>query len=600
MGKGKRNSRERLENQAANREAELAKKKAQKKKNTSDKVITTVCIVFALLIVAVLVLSVLSESGVFLRGQLAMGRDGIEVNSAMMTYWVNEYITNWYSENYMYIAYYKMYSLDMSKDFSSQYLTASDANYLGENAVAGMSWYDYFLTEVATNVKMYVTYAANAEKAGMAELSAEDKSEIDKTIKSMKDSFKSSGMSFADQYGKGVTEKDVRACYELVYIASNYSEHIQETYKTQLESDTEVKKDVLLSFIDKNKGDFYSADVFSYTYNLSSKDFDNDKAYQAMVELVKGEFDKIKEAKDSVQFLEFVEDFKEEYDTKAETSSTTKTETETETETETKDPLDDYRNTVTYETKDELGKWLFEESADVNDVKVVEETGTETEKATTSKKESTTTESSTETGKTDGKKTYNTFKITVYMVDKKADLDRTATHNLAYVLSDNKANAQAFLDAFKASKDKSAKSFEELAEKHYNTIHKVDDNGDHNHAESETEPVFNYEKAEKLAEGSFAKVFGKDYAKLDDWVDSEERKAGDLTAELIEIKVDGKTHYAVVFLENHDDEVWHVNSFNGVLSERIDEWYKGELEKNPVTNNLAWVDIQIVRYSMGY
>ncbi len=593
MGKGKRNSQERREKQAALHEEQLAKKKTQAKKKGFDRAVAAVCIVIAALVVAILVIGALGEAGVFLRSQLAMGREDVKVNSAMMTYWVNEYITNWYSQNYVYVAY-GLCKLDLSSDFSTQYITATDLSYgyLGESAVAGMSWYDYFVGETAENVKMYLTYVANAQKAGMAELSDEDKTEIDNTIKSIKSSLKSAGMSFSDQYGKGVKETDVRACYELVYIASNYSEYIQDTFKSELENETADKDDALITFINENKKDFYSADILSYSFDINSKNFDSDLEYDAMVELVKTEFAKIEAAKTPAEFLELVEVFKGEYD-KGDKSDKTESETGTEAETETEASLDDYRETVKYETDDELGKWLFEEGADVNDVKVVEETGTETEKADSSEK----TEAETGSEATDDKKVYNTFKISVYMVEKKSDLNRTFTHNMGYMISDSKELAQAFLDAFKAESSKSLESFEKLAEKHYNDIHKIDEDGNHNHEEGESEPTFNYEKVEKLAEKAFATNMGSAYAPIDEWIDSEERKAGDLTAELITFKSGETEYYAAVYLDSHDEEVWRVNSFNGVLSDRIETWYDAEIAKDLITDNMAWIDIQTIHFS---
>ena len=67
MGKGNRNSQQRLEKQLANEEKLLAEQKAQQSKKRIDRVVSVTCIVFAVLIAAVLVLNVLSETGVFIR-----------------------------------------------------------------------------------------------------------------------------------------------------------------------------------------------------------------------------------------------------------------------------------------------------------------------------------------------------------------------------------------------------------------------------------------------------------------------------------------------------------------------------------------------------
>ena len=126
MGKGNRNSQKRLERQLANEEKLLAEKKAKQNKKRIDKIVAITCIVFALLIVAVLVLNVLSETGVFIRATDTISQGDIVVDAAMMTFFVNDHVTNWYNNYYAYIMY-GLIKLDMNKDFKAQKLTANDA-----------------------------------------------------------------------------------------------------------------------------------------------------------------------------------------------------------------------------------------------------------------------------------------------------------------------------------------------------------------------------------------------------------------------------------------------------------------------------------------
>ena len=458
MGKGNRNSQQRLEKQLANEEKILAKEQAKKNKKASDRVIAAACIVFALLIVAVLVLNVLSEAGVFIRAKDAVALGDVVVDSAMMTFFINDHITNWYNNYYVYMMY-GMISLNMSKDFRTQKLTSNDAYYMGDSSLVGTTWYDYFINTVVESVEMYVTYATAAKAANIT-LSKEDNEEIDEIISTLKDSLKSYKMSFSDQYGKGVTEKDVRRCYELIYLASAYGEFKQETIESELEK--EEGMNTILTYIDDNKNLFYTAKYLSYTIDVSEKKLGTQEKYDAAVKDAKAAAEKIAEAKTPADFVALVESYKKapvtfvngetstETGTEIDSATTTETATSTETETkgETADPMEQYEETMYYETGDKLGDWIFGETepAKKNDTLIVEETGTEVVTLSTSTETATetATESSSETAN-NGKITYETYKVTVYMLVSEPDLDRNNTHNMAYLISDNKAAAEAFI-----------------------------------------------------------------------------------------------------------------------------------------------------------
>ncbi len=608
MGKGNRNSQRRLEDQLANEEKLLAKEQAKKSKKKSDRIIAAACIVFALLIVAVLVLNVLSEAGVFLRSQDAMSQSDVAVDAAMMTFFINDHITNWYNNYYAYMMY-GMISLNMSKDFKTQKLTSNDAYYMGDSSLVGTTWYDYFMDTVVESVEMYVTYAAAAKAAGI-KLSEDDKKEIDETIKELKDSLKEYKMSFADQYGKGVTERDVRKCYELIYLASNYGEFKQSTIEEELEKEEGMNS--VLTFIEENKGSFYSAKYLSYSIDVSEKKLLTQEKYDAAVKEAKLAAEKIAEAKTPADFVALVEEYKKspskfvngetatETGTGTEVDSATTTEKETKTEKETTDPMEKYEETLYYQTGDKLGDWIFDETerAEKNDTLIIEETGTEvvTEKST-SKSTETATEGESETGSKDGKITYETYKVTVYMLVSKPDLDRANTQNIAYLISDNKAAAEAFLAEFLASGTKNRDIFEEMAKKQYD---KLFEGHDHDaHKEGEKDPVFSYAKADQAKE----KYFADEYNVLNEWLDDEARKDGDYTSKLIEITIENSdktktTYYAALFFEDHDEPAWYVDGFAGATQEKIDEWYKAELAKKLIKYNWAAIDdINLIRYA---
>lgn len=616
MGKGNRNSQKRLENQLANEEKLLAKERAQKNKKKSDKIIAAACIVFALIIVAVLVLNVLSETGVFVRAKDAVSQGEVVVDAAMMTFFINDHITSWYNNYYAYMMY-GMISLNMSKDFKDQKLTSNDAYYMGDSKLAGTTWYDYFVNTVVESVEMYVTYANAANAAGI-KLSEDDKKEIDETIKELKDSLKEYKMTFADQYGKGVTENDIRKCYELIYLASAFGESKQESIESMLS--TEAGEEKILNYRDENKGMFYSAKYLSYTIDVSEKTLKTQEKYDAAVKDAKLAAEKIAAAKTPADFVALVEEYKKspskfvqdenstETGTDTEVDSATATEKETNTEKETTDPMEKYEETLYYQTGDKLGDWIFDETepAETNDTLIIEETGTEvvTEKSTTKSTETatektteTSTEKSTETGADNGKITYETYKVTVYMLVTLPDLDRSNTHNMAYVISDNKVAAEAFLAEFTASGTKNRDIFEELAKKQYDKLFEGHDHDDHE--EGEKDPVFSYAKADQAKE----KYFADEYAALNKWLDEGARKNGDYTTKLIEITIENSdntktTYYAALYFESQDDPAWHVDAFAGATQKEIDDWYKAELGKKLIKYNWDAIgDIPLIRYA---
>ena len=611
MGKGNRKNRLRAETKMLEEEKNLREAEKKKSKKTQGRAIASACIIFALVIVAVLVLNVLSEAGVFLRGQVAMSQtetnsgEEIVVDNAMMTFFINDNIANWYNNYYVYMMY-GLISLNTSKDLKDQKLTATDASYLGDSSLAGETWYNYFVNTVVENVEMYVTYATAAKKIGLT-LDENDYSEIDTTISELKASLKEYKMSFADQYGKGVTEKDVRNCYELLYLASKYGEYKQDKTTERIEGEEGLT--TMLNFRDdvKNKGQFYSAEYLSYSISVSEKKEGSPKLYDAAVKAAKEAAEKIAAAKTPADFAALVKAYEDSLKAEKETSTSTSTSTSTETETststaETKDPAEEYKETIYYETSDELGKWIFDETnpANVGDSKVIEETGSETatEKATTTKKEETTTatESGSEKETTkDGKIVYETYKVTVYLLSKAPDLDRSKTQNIAYLITDDKAAAEEFLAAFLALKDseKSRDKFEELAEKQNEKLHASHNHDDPNHKE----PVFSYAQADQAKENFFA----DDYDDLNKWLDDADRKDNSWTDSLIKITVKGSdskttTYYAALYFEGHDEPAWYVDALQGAVQKEIDDWYQDELKKGLINYNWDAIgDITLLR-----
>ena len=606
MGKGNRNSQQRLDEKLAIEEKRLAREKARKSKKTSDRWIAITCILLVVLIVGILVINVLDSSGVFLRATSVVtigdGQD-IVVNSTMMTYFVSDYMNNWYNNYYVYIAYGLINSINFSYDLSTQVISKNDAGYLGDATLAEkkVTWQEYFMDGVIEDVRVYVTYAYFGRNIEECQLKDEDYATIDESVASLKESLKTSGSSFAEAYGKGVSEKDVRDCLELVQRASKYGEYLQDKTEAALKADdADVKK-----YPEDNKSNFYSAKYLSYTITVKEKTEGGEEAYDKAVEAATKALNKIKEnAKTPEDFVTLVEAYKkspssfikdEGATTKAteekETEKSTEKATETVTEKETtiEELIDKYTGTISWETGDKgLGDWIFgTEPAKEGDIMIETETSTETETETkkvtsSSKAAESETESSSEK-ETSKDKSYDVTTLTIYMLKDEPDLDHKVTHNIAYLISDNKVAAEKFLEAFNANKTHSREEFVRIAEEHYDALHASHDHSD----ENTVEPTFSFASVDSAK----VKYFSDNYNAINLWIEDEARVEGEYTNtvdKIIKIDVTNSdksvtTYYAIVLFEKHDVEAWYADAFAGATQKRIDDWYENAIKEFPIT-----------------
>ncbi len=617
MGKGNRNNLKRSQESVEFAEKNLARQKAKAKKSKFDRFIAITVIALAAIIVLTLAVSVMSEAGIFLRTQNAVSGETTRVDGAMMSFFLNDYIMNWYSQ---YSGYMSLFSLDLTRDLKLQKFGDKNNGYGYETSFLGSfdgTWYDYFLKEVKSEVEMYVVYADAAKVYGL-ELTDEDKTAINEILTNIDNNLKRLGVSYGDYYGKGVSKRDVRRCYELVYLAENFAEYKQD------ELENKVTDDQIVEYRENNKQDFYTADCLTYTISKTSKGM-TDEEYDAAVKAAKAAADAIAAAKTPAEFVELVEKYESESkaasnkteatESGSATESATESEDESDTdETETEDvekKYDKYKDTIEYETGtgNELNDFLFGneetgsdavEPAEKGDVTVIEETGTATEKeTTTAKKEAdkkeadsqtatdtdtdteSESESETETDKKDnGVKTYDTYKVTVYYVFEPMHLDKELTHNFAYLVSNDKHAIEEFIEMFNAGEIKDMDTFKKIAEQYYEDMHSSDE---HEHSDEE---MFAYDSLEKQAAGAF----NSSYSVLNDWVESADRKNNELS-DILEIKITStgsdnkvttKTQYGVVFFQDHDGETWYVNAKAGTVSEQFSDWYEEQLKNNPI------------------
>ncbi len=560
MGKGNRNSQKR---NADNIKAIQADSKNSKNKKNTGKAVAAACIAFAILIVAVLVINVLAETGLFIRTTKALTLNGVEIDGAMLSFFYNDYLMSWYNNYSSYMSY-------MGVNFSAS-LKIQDfpkgglASYILGEQYEG-TWYDYFLDKVKENVKMYVTLCDAANKEGI-KLDTEDYESIDKSISSILDSIKASKSSLSDWFGKGVNESDVRRCYEIITLANKYSEHKYEMLESALKGEEKADGTAIDDFINKNKADFYTAEYLSYEIKVSGKDI-TEQEYKDKIAEAKTKAEEIANAGNVENFLKLVEKYEIDSDIKKETE----TKKDDKTETETKDieeQADEYRDTIEYETKSDLGAWIFKEEASEGDGKVLTEENTETVKAETTKTEGST-KAEGDASKKDEKKTYKVTTITAYLVTEASHLDKELTDNIGFVIGDNKADVEAFYKQFNESQNKTLDSFNDMAKEYYEKMHEG-----HDHSTSTKEPVFVYSKVEQASKDFFkSNYFSNKENDLDKWLKTDVQNGS--VSRVFTVTVDKNTYYGFVYLSSRDEAQYYVDAFNGVISERYNNWYKNE------------------------
>lgn len=575
-------------------------------KTKKDKAVAVACIVFAVLIVAVFAVTAMNEGGLFIRMTKNVSGETITVDGAMMSFFMNDSIVNFYNNYYVYVAY-GLISLDLTQDLRSQTISASDASYTG--ATSGMTWYDYFLGTVKDEVTYYVTLAEAAKNVKDKDLSLdkEDYAAIDDIIKNIDKSLKENGVSYSDWYGKGVNKKDVRKCYELIYLATNFAEYMQEKYELELDEDNENK--IVNEYVEDHKEDFYTAEVLKYVISVAANKYDTEALYDAAVVQAKDAASKISGAASIEEFFSLIEEYeselKAETETKEETTEGTETDTDeatTEAETtegttkeETSEPtleekVEDNKVVIEYETGSDLGDWLFgsedNSAAEEGDCSYFVETETkeETTKKTKDVEEAAEDKGTTNSGSsTSTKKTYEVTNVTIYYVVSPSSINTNKTHDLGYIVSSDKKALETFVsklnEAVKNGKLTKEK-FVEIAE-----AVKAD-------LPSDT-ATFEYNSGEKQPEG----LFNEKYDAMNDWLEDDARKDGDIS-DILTIKVDSKTtNYALLFFESHNVETWYAAAYAGVVSEKFDDWYEAEKKANPLTVNTdALEKINTIRF----
>lgn len=220
---------------------QLAQQKAEKAaKRVSRIKVTTWVVVLAIVAVALLI-----SSGLFYNHFTALKVGDVKYTAAEYNFFYKSYVNNFVNQYGQYLSYM---GLDTTKPYDQQ--TYED----------GKTWADFFKESTQTQIKEVTALYAEAEKEGF-KLSSDDQKSLDKTLESVKTSYKTSDYSSANAYlaslyGKGCTTGTVGNLITKEYIAQSYS--------TEKNKSFTYTQDDLKAYYEKNRDDLDSFKYISY------------------------------------------------------------------------------------------------------------------------------------------------------------------------------------------------------------------------------------------------------------------------------------------------------------------------------------------------
>jgi hypothetical protein len=490
-----------------------------------------------------------------------MSCDEVVVDKAMMGFFLNDHIINWYNQ-YEYYAQLGFLGVDFSKDLKTQRFEESNlAKSMIDPDFEG-SWYDYCMTNVKREVETYVVYASAAKQEGIS-LTTDQEIEIEIVISNLKMALQEKGAEFSDWYGIGVDEEAVRRCYELMFLAANFADH----YYAILEED--IDEDEMLKYRERNKEAFYSADCLKYSLTLSSFQM-TDSDFTHSCDMARAAFEAIASARSPEEFVQLVKEYEEYRRSGDDAPFEGGYGDEEVSEIDAPEEIEKLKENIRYTENGEIGEFLFGigyEPASYGDTKVT----VDFEKKTSSKG--------------DEKTDYVKYMYNVYFVLEPMHYDTELTHDFAYFISDNEQSVlelKAELEMAEGYKDLGL--FESIAKRVSGTT------GNDNEI---------FETVEKAA-GNY---FYGDYKILNKWIEDDDRRYGDIS-DVIEFEIpshDAKeekvnTRYALLFLEGHRDAGWRVTARVGILAQWFSEWYDSELAENSIKESNAISKIETTKW----
>ena len=311
MGKGKRSR----ENNAADLFNAAAESKNTKKRSGSSANVWTkvLLIVVALIIVASTALTYIGTSGILLRAPKAFKSENFEINGAMMQYIFSTQYTN-LSSNYK----TQLQGIGFKTDVGlrDQNFTATGSTFLntlyGDDLKTSGTWFDVFWEIAKTQAKQTLAYCEAAKASGIT-LTEEDHKTIDQNLDAIDTmatlyGFPNTSSYIKAMYGSSVTKKDIRNVMELTELSAKFYEKETDRIFDAI-TDEQVK-----AFFEEHKSDYLYADFYTLTFQAvkdaaGANDKDEDK--KAKEEKFKADVEAVKKHAEAVSAMTDIEEIKE-------------------------------------------------------------------------------------------------------------------------------------------------------------------------------------------------------------------------------------------------------------------------------------------------
>lgn len=221
-----------------------SKREKQEEKERKRQRRTAIIFICAFVVLAVTVLGI--NSGMFYRQATALSVNGESFSVVEYDYYYYSAYLNEMSSGY------GQYLIDSTKPLSSQPYTYNEE----------ITWADYFKNTAFENMKSVKMLYDEAVASGMTTLNEEYQGYLDKAMDGLKttasdNGFSSVGKYLSAMYGKGMNAKTFEELQRRGYIASQYSESIQDGFKA------EYTDEDLEDYYVENADEF---DKFTYRY----------------------------------------------------------------------------------------------------------------------------------------------------------------------------------------------------------------------------------------------------------------------------------------------------------------------------------------------
>ena len=220
--------------------AKAAKKAPQK----TDRTATFVLIAIVALLAVSLLLVVFADSGIKDRNTVIISSDNYEVSATVLPYFQSSAYSNLY---YQYLNLYYSYLGDAT--MADQYASQMMQSYTPDD----------FFDSAYTSLQEIVVLCEAAKAEGIS-LTAEDKASIEESLASFNN-------NFAQAFGPGIKEKDVRRAMELEYLAGKYYDKFHEDKEAAV-TDADIQK-----YIEANKADFFVTSYLQFDVSLLASDY---------------------------------------------------------------------------------------------------------------------------------------------------------------------------------------------------------------------------------------------------------------------------------------------------------------------------------------